>query len=241
VNATTVAAAQIASKKISTSVEVKITLDISAMDTEQKTAVGYGVAYGIHDAACKGVQPMWDTLVNCMLGNSKIEGISFGMAMAIDSQLVTEQPGCNSASDCYGGEARRLAAVELANKGDFDVSIAGPALADTTTDYVAQAKTAIETARTSGALSASNVQASLVSAMNRTAVTSKVSGDTLAAVKAAAQAAVATVSAPVEVIVTVAPATQAPAVGTGAVAGTSSAYTTGVASALAVVFGALLF
>ena len=62
------------------------------------------------------------------MGVAKDAGVSFGMAMAIDTALVGagDQPGCTGVTDCYGGDApsgRRMEATTLTNKAAFKVQI----------------------------------------------------------------------------------------------------------------------
>jgi len=219
-------------------VSVKITLDISAFTDSEKKGVGNGLALALHEQSCEGVKAMWSvdggSMKDCLLGKSPTEGISFGMAMLIDSKLMTEQPDCASVEDCYGGpyESRRqLAAVDLENKGDFDVKIAGAALASDT-DYTADATKAISEARSGGAFQPAAVQASLKKAMNRTSVRNAV-GAKLAVIQTAAATATVESTAAAVATITAAPTTAAPT--------TSNTYTAGAVSALMLMAGVFLF
>lgn len=242
-NCTTTAAPVVTEKVVTTSIGVDITLDISAFTDDEKLGTGNGIAFGIHDSACDAVLAgaMAETKGKCLIGESKVTGISFNMAMSISSDLLpgsASQPGCTSA-DCYGEPvpARRLAPVKLTNKGDFAIKIAGAALEQANNvaapiDYSTLATAAITVAKSSGALAPAMIQASLKKSFNRTSVRAKL-GDKVAVLEVAAATATVTVEEPVVSTVTMAP--------TAPAAGTSGAYTAGAASALALIAGVFLF
>lgn len=229
----------IPSASVSTTVSMTVKLDLADLTaglteeaaTERKQSMGNAFAFGIHASTCKGVASMWNTLGQCMMGIGKVEGVTFGMAMAIDTKLVGTQPGCNSAANCYGDvtpapAARQLAAEDIVNSGDFMVTATGA-------DVIAQAQTAqasLSAAESSGSFSAGNIAAEVATAIARPSMNGTLGDIAAGLVKAAEEAVVvATVSV-------VTGATPAPSSST-----TSDAYTAGVTGVFALVFGALLF
>lgn len=204
-----------------------ISLDISTMNTGQKTATGNALAFGLHAASCKGVSSMWSTLVQCMMGQSSTEGVTFDVDMSIDSALGSAAYGCASDSDCYGDAApsRRMAAVALTNSATFKVTAEGDAAAT-----VAQtAKASLDTASAGDTFSAAAILTEVNRAMTRPAMNATL-GDFVAALETAVGAAQVTVA-----VATIEGATVAPAAGT-----TSNAFVTGFSSVFLLVAGALL-
>lgn len=216
---------------VSTVVKMTVKLDLSLYDAGQKTAIGNAFAFGIHASTCKGVASMWNTLGQCMMGVGKVEGVTFGMGMAISAKLAASgQPGCTSATDCYGdvtpAPARQLAAEDIENSGTFSVTATGA-------DVVAQAQTAqtaLKAAESGGTFSAANIATEVATAIARPSMNSTLGSVAAAITKAAEEATV--------VVETSAVVGDTPAPSGGS---TSDAYTAGVTGVFALVFGALLF
>lgn len=227
-NATTIPEA-----KVSTEITMTVKLDISKMNTAAKAAIGNSFAFGLHASACKGIKSLWTTLGQCMLGKGKSKGVTFGMAMKIDAKLVSTQPACKSATDCYGASTaapkRELAAVSIKNGGTFEVTAKGK-------DVIGQAQTAQKALTAAKATLfdpmaiAKEVKAAMERpAMNKTLVAAGVDAAAVTAIVEAAKVAEVTTT-----VSKVQGSTPAPAA-------TSDAYTAGVTCAIALVAGALLF
>merc|ERR1712224_677422 len=200
-----------------------------------KTVLGNAFAYGLHAAACASVKGMWATLGKCMMGESNSTGVTFDMALSIAPELKmagnTAAP-CTK-NDCYGDDApaRRMAEVALKNSGTFGVEAKGAAALK----VVDQAETALKTqaaaAKAAPSLIAATTALYVDQAVTRPAMAAAVksAGINTTAVSAAVSAAKITISAPKKTSSLDAPA------------GTSSAYTAGVAGVVSLIAGALLF
>jgi len=207
-----------------------VKLDISAMDTTTKTALGNAFAYGLHASMCDGVSGLWETLGDCFMGKGISVGgdaVKFGMKLDIDSQLVSATPTCTglTGTDCYGGKVatRRLAETSITNKAAFEVAASGKAFAK-----VAEAKTSLTAAETT-AFKPEAIAKHVKKAVERPSMPNTLTA-LVANITAAVKAATVNVTAPDY-------AGDAPA----PPAATSGAFATGVAGVFAVVAGAALF